>query len=77
MSIFDRRSLIELCYRKLPGFFHYILTSFRGKFIKIFERIIIGINLTIINIIGKYFIIPKIISFGLRLVELRLINIRM
>lgn len=41
-----------------------------------FERIIIGINLTIINIIGKYFIIPKIISFGLRLVELRLINIR-
>lgn len=42
-----------------------------------FERIIIGINLTIINIIGKYFIISKIISFGLRLVELRLINIRM
>lgn len=28
----------------------------------------------IINIIGKYFIIPKIISFE---VELRLINIRM
>lgn len=77
----DFRSTIVnwTCYRivNFQVFFplHYVLTSFRGKFIKMLERIIIVFIRNKFNDYKyywkKYFIIPKIISFG---VELRLIN---